>query len=65
MAFDITGTTALVTGANRGIGRQITETLLENGAEKVYAAVRAPDSAKELVESHGGKVVAIGVRPIS
>jgi NAD(P)-dependent dehydrogenase (short-subunit alcohol dehydrogenase family) len=38
----IEGATALVTGANRGIGRQFAEELLERGAAKVYAAVRDP-----------------------
>lgn len=33
---------ALVTGANRGIGRAFAQALLERGARKVYAAVRDP-----------------------
>lgn len=42
--MDITGQTALVTGANRGIGRQFVLELLDRGATKVYAAVRRPDT---------------------
>ena len=40
----IEGSIALVTGANRGIGRAITEALLEGGAKRVYAAARDPKS---------------------
>jgi NAD(P)-dependent dehydrogenase (short-subunit alcohol dehydrogenase family) len=36
----IEGATALVTGANRGIGKAFAEALLEHGAAKVYAGVR-------------------------
>jgi NAD(P)-dependent dehydrogenase (short-subunit alcohol dehydrogenase family) len=38
----IEGATALVTGANRGIGQAFAEELLARGAAKVYAGVRDP-----------------------
>jgi len=48
--------TALVTGANRGIGRAICEALLGAGAKRLYAGVRKPGSAEALVEAGGGRV---------
>ena len=36
----IEGCVALVTGANRGIGKAIVEALLQQGAKKVYAGAR-------------------------
>jgi NAD(P)-dependent dehydrogenase (short-subunit alcohol dehydrogenase family) len=42
--MDITDQIALVTGANRGIGRQFVLELLERGASKVYATARRADS---------------------
>ena len=53
----ILGSVALVTGANRGIGRAITEALLERGADKVYAAARKPATLADLRERHGDRVV--------
>lgn len=41
-AQNIAGAVALVTGANRGIGRALTEALLGRGVKKVYAAARDP-----------------------
>src|SRR5918999_2132829 len=38
--MQIEGTVALVTGANRGIGKAFADALLDRGAAKVYAAVR-------------------------
>jgi len=43
-AQKIEGSVALVTGANRGIGRALTEALLTRGARKVYATARNPES---------------------
>jgi len=40
--MNITGQIALVTGANRGIGRQFVLELLDRGAAKVYAGMRRP-----------------------
>lgn len=45
--MEIKGTTALVTGANRGIGRAFTRGLLDHGAAKVYAAVRDPATVQD------------------
>ncbi|WP_375485717.1 SDR family oxidoreductase [uncultured Jatrophihabitans sp.] len=40
--MNIEGSVALVTGANRGLGRHFVERLLDRGASKVYAASRNP-----------------------
>ncbi|AWS46325.1 SDR family oxidoreductase [Streptosporangium sp. 'caverna'] len=42
--MDIQNAVAVVTGANRGFGRQLAAELLKRGAKKVYAGARRPDS---------------------
>jgi NAD(P)-dependent dehydrogenase (short-subunit alcohol dehydrogenase family) len=42
----LSGTVALVTGANRGIGQEFVQQLLDRGVAKVYAAARDPRSVR-------------------
>ncbi|MEU4533437.1 SDR family oxidoreductase [Streptosporangium sp. NPDC023825] len=53
--MDVTGSIALVTGANRGIGRRFVDELLARGAAKVYATARRP----ELIEVSDPRVEAL------
>jgi NAD(P)-dependent dehydrogenase (short-subunit alcohol dehydrogenase family) len=53
---EIDGSVALVTGANRGLGRAITEALLERGVAKVYAAARKPEALADLGARHEGRL---------
>jgi NAD(P)-dependent dehydrogenase (short-subunit alcohol dehydrogenase family) len=48
-SMDIKSVVALVTGANRGIGRAIVEALIKAGAKRIYAGARNPDSLRDLV----------------
>ena len=56
MSFSIENKVALVTGANRGIGKTIVKTFLSHGAKKIYLAVRDTSSTKELENEFGNKV---------
>ena len=40
--MNIAGSVALLTGANRGLGKAYVEALLSSGAAKVYAGARDP-----------------------
>ena len=42
--MDVAGSVALVTGANRGLGAAFCRALLDQGASKVYAGARDPDT---------------------
>lgn len=55
--MQITGSIALVTGANRGLGRHFAVQLLERGAAKVYATARDPRS----VDLPGAEVLPLDV----
>ncbi len=57
----IKGATALVTGANRGLGFCFVEALAEFGAAKIYATARDIDTLDPLVKKHGGLVVPLAL----
>lgn len=61
MSYDINNKVILITGANRGIGKIILESFIEQGAAKVYAAVRNVASVASLVEKYGVKVVPLAI----
>jgi NAD(P)-dependent dehydrogenase (short-subunit alcohol dehydrogenase family) len=42
--MELEGATVVVTGANRGLGREFVQQLLERGVTKVYAAARNPQT---------------------
>ena len=60
--FDLTGQTALVTGASSGLGVRFAEVLAENGASVALVARREDRLAalQDKVEKSGGRAVPIG-----
>jgi 2-deoxy-D-gluconate 3-dehydrogenase len=59
--FDLSGKTALVTGANTGIGQAIALALARAGADIVVAGRTPPDETAAGVEAEGRKFLAIDV----
>jgi len=55
----IAGTTAIVTGGNRGIGEAFVRCLLEAGADRVYVGTRRLDGAAHLAEAYPDRAVPV------
>ncbi len=55
--MNIENSTALVTGANRGVGQVYVAELLRRGAAKVYAGARGPDSLAATLALDPARVV--------
>jgi NAD(P)-dependent dehydrogenase (short-subunit alcohol dehydrogenase family) len=61
--FDLSGSTAIVTGGGSGIGRQMAEGLAEAGANLVLCARKAErceQAAAEIAEQHGVRAIGLG-----
>jgi len=59
--MQLRGSIALVTGANRGIGRALVESLLAHGAERVYATARHEHDFDAIVQLDRKRVVALAL----
>ena len=61
MSYTINDKIALITGANRGIGKAIVDSFIQHGAKKIYAGVRSPEKADILTAQYGDKIVPVRI----
>ena len=53
----IAGAIALVTGANRGIGKEFVKVLQNQGAAKIYACTRDKEKLSEMVQEDPERII--------
>ncbi len=61
MSLQISQAVALITGANRGIGRAFVEALHQAGAKKIYATARNIDSLQEIVAIDPNSIIPLSL----
>ncbi|OKH48553.1 hypothetical protein NIES2101_22320 [Calothrix sp. HK-06] len=61
IGMKINETVALVSGANRGIGKAFVEALYSAGAERIYATARSIDSLTDLVAIDPQRIIPIAL----
>ena len=59
--MEVDGAIALVTGANRGLGRAFVEVLLEQGAARVYAAARRSETLDAVIAFDPERVIPVAL----
>lgn len=61
MSLQISQSVALVTGANRGIGRAFVEALHQAGSKKIYATARKIESLQEIVAIDPNRIIPLNL----
>ena len=59
--YKVEGSVAVVTGANRGLGRAFVGQLLACGARRVFAGARDTSKLRDIVAGSGGRVLALRI----
>ena len=62
MKVDLSGKVALVTGAARGIGKAIADSLAENGASVVYTDINLAEATESVIATPSCRVMGMDVR---
>ncbi len=57
----IKGSVALVTGANRGIGKAYVEALVKAGASRIYATARSMETLKDIVAIAPDRIIPVAL----